>query len=321
MTQSALRRFLFATTLVAALPLMSGAAHAENRYGAWSPPSTGKAANSEALLKDLKALVDEAEKARAADGVFLRDLRDLIARYSAQASTSAQTPTTRLLYDDFADGDLTHNPTWTVQSGEFWVQQGYGLRSKVVEAAAAQDEPQKVSKEQLALSILGAVLQGRNKNGSSTTTTNQTAPAHAATPAVLNAAARISNAFTLSTSLSSWTGTGSFAFGLAQGASGAGYRLVYTPKQTAQSASLHLLRLTSRGETTLTSSMVGDLEDQKTHSLQWTRDKRGQMQVNLDGKKILTARDTTFRDPFDAVTVHNAGADVIVQNIEVTGTN
>ncbi len=321
MTKFTLRRILFATTLMAALPMLPGAAHAENRYGTWSPPTAGPAATTEGLLKDLKALVDEAEKARAADGVFLRDLRDLMARYAGTGSQAPQTK--RLLFDNFADGDITGNPTWTLVSGEFWVQQGYGLRSKLSEVAAAvEPEPQKVSKKQLALSILGAVLQGSNKNATnSTTTTTPAVKAEPAAPAVLSAAARVSNAFALTSSFSSWSGAGNFGYGVSQGASRVGYRLVYTPKQTAHGATLHLQRITSRGESTLDSSSINDLEDQKNHSLEWTRDTRGQMQVNLDGKKILTARDTTFRDPFDAVTLHNTGADVIVQKIEVTGSN
>lgn len=319
MTKSTLRRFLFATTFVAVLPALSGTAHAENRYNAWTPPSAGTAAKTEGLLKELKALVDEAEKARAADGVFLRDLRDLMARYSG---TGAAVPKAmQLLFDDFSDGDITRNPTWTIQSGEFWVQQGYGLRSKMSETAAAQPEPQKVSKEQLALSILGAVLQGRNKNTNDTAQATTTTDAEPAAPAVLSAGARVSNAFALTSSFSSWTETGSFAYGVAQGTSGAGYRVVYSPKQTARAATLQLVRLTSRGESTLDNASITALEDQKNHSLEWMRDKYGQMQVNLDGKKILSSRDTSFRDPFDAVTLHNSGADVIVQKIEVTGSN
>jgi len=316
MTSTVLRRALLTTALIS-LPFVSQA-QTGTRYESWSPPggaSAQAAAGSKNLLKDLKTLVDEAEKARAADRMFLRDLRDLMARYERPW-------TERLLFDDFADGDLTRNPTWTTMSGEYWVEQGYGLRSKAVagSSAATTTGPSngKISKEQMALSILGAVLQGANKNKTNTNTA-PAAPAVKAEPAVLSARARISNAFLLTTSFSSWKGEGSFAYAVTQGTGNSGYRLVYKPKQTARGASLDLVRVTNRGEGTIDSISIDSLEDKKNHSLEWTRTKDGQMAVSIDGKKALSARDASFRDPFDAVAIINNGADVIVKSVEVLG--
>jgi len=299
-----------------ALPPAPFAASAQDsRYQSWSPPGTTTTAagstSTDNLLKDLKTLVDDAEKARAADRMFLRDLRDLMARY--------QRPwTQRLMFDDFIDGDITRNPTGTTVSGKFAVEQGYGLRSKGgAGAPASAAPPGKVSKEELAISILGAVLSGANKN--KTNSAPAATPAVEAKPAVLSTRTRISNSFALSTSMSSWKGEGSFAYAVTQGAGSAGYRVVYTPKQTARGASLELLRVTSRGEGTIDSASITTLEDQKNHSLEWTRAKDGQMIVSLDGKKVLNARDASFRDPFDAVAIINAGADVIVKSVEVLG--
>ena len=312
MLSTSFRRALLATVLISA-PFAASAQ--DSRYQSWSPPggtsTQAGATSADNLLKDLKTLVDDAEKARAADRMFLRDLRDLMARY--------QRPwTQRLMFDDFVDGDITRNPTWTTVSGEFWVEQGYGLRSKGVAGAPASAAPSgKISKEELAISILGAVLSGANKN--KTNTAPAATPAGEAKPAVLSTRARISNTFALTSSFSSWKGEGSFAYAVTQGAGGAGYRLVYNPKQTARGASLELVRVTSRGEGTIDSASITTLEDQKNHSLEWTRAKDGQMIVSLDGKKVLNARDASFRDPFDAVAIINAGADVIVKSVEVLG--
>jgi len=314
MTFTALRRVLLTTVLVA-LPLTAQAQ--TSRYETWAPPGSATASSSvgaENLLKDLKSLVDEAEKARAADRMFLRDLRDLMARYERPW-------TERLLFDDFADGDVTRNPTWTIVAGEYWVEQGYGLRSKAVAGSsgtAAATQNGKITKEQLAISILGAVLQGANKNNTNTNTA-PAAPAVKAEPAVLSSRARISNAFALTANFSSWKGEGSFAYGLTQGTGDSGYRLVYTPKQVARGASLDLVRVTKRGQGTIDSVSIDGLEDKKNHSLEWTRTKDGQMAVSLDGKKVLSARDANFRDPFDAVAIINNGADVIVKSVEVLG--
>ncbi len=312
MTFTTLRRVLLVSAFAAAAIAPLSADAQSGRYSTWAPPGSGQAADASTqnLLKDLKTLVDEAEKARAADRLFLKDLRDLMARYERPWSD-------RVLFDDFMDGDFTKAPTWNLITGEFWVEQGYGLRSKaVVGAAASSGGDGKLSKEELAISILGAVLQGANKNKSQS---QQAQPAPKAEPAVLSAKTRISNAFAITAQFSSWTGEGDYAFAVTQGSGGAGYRVVYAPKQTARGASLELLRVTSRGEGRIDSVSIDGLEDQKVHSLDWTRAKDGRMVVTLDGKQVMRARDTSFRDPFDAVALINAGADVIVKSVEVLG--
>ncbi|MEG3617012.1 hypothetical protein V5T82_00965 [Magnetovibrio sp. PR-2] len=303
----AFHRALLISTLVA-LPLSAEAA--DGRYGAWSPPganSSSPAGNTEDLLKDLKALVDDAEKAKAADRLFLRDLRDLMARYENPWIK-------RALFDDFMDGELAKNPSWKTVSGEFWVERGYGLRSKAVAGSVGSTSSGKMSKEELAISILGAVLQGKNKSSTQT----QTKPTPA-TPAVLSTRATISNAFALNAEFSSWKGEGDFAFAVTQGSGGAGYRLVYTPKQSGRSATVELVRKSSRGEGVINSHSIDALEDQKTHALAWTRDKLGNMTVSVDGKQVMSARDASFRDAFDGAAIINAGADVIVKSVEVLG--
>ena len=129
--------------------------------------------------------------------VFLGDLKALSARYDNPW-------TQRLLFDDFSDGDFQRNPVWSVTSGEFWVEQGYGLRSRVVEAAAGDPsgQQQPLSKEQMVFSVLGAVLQGAANNGGGTVTT--TPAAAPAKPSLMDRLARISNASRGVGDVSSW---------------------------------------------------------------------------------------------------------------------
>jgi len=308
--------------VVTGVLMMAGSASAQtNRYQSWSPPQAAQIREPgvPALLKDLKALVDEAETARAADRVFLQDLRDLMARYQGPNQASNQGPVSqRLLFDDFSDGDLTRNPGWTVVSGEYWVEQGYGLRSRTADPVATQTTTAKVSKEELAISILGAILQG--SNSSKTTPTAEPKPPAPATPdAVLRTRVRMANAFTLTSTFSSWTATGSFAFAVTQGRDLNGYRVIYTPRQGARGATAKLLRTTARGDSTIDTASLNGLEDQKQHSLQWVRGKDGRMTVNLDGKTILRAQDTSFRAAFDGLALINTGADVIVGSIVLEG--
>ena len=76
------------------------------------------------MIERLDGLIDEAERSRAADLGFLRDLRGLAGEYRRM-------PRTLLLSDDFADGDYTRDPRWTVTAGRYWVEQGWGLRSAI----------------------------------------------------------------------------------------------------------------------------------------------------------------------------------------------
>jgi len=85
------------STLVLIASMVLPAAAANSRYG----PIGGD--NGE-MARELRGLIEEAEKARAADPRFLRDLRDLADRYD-------RPPLADVLFDDFSDGDFTHNPT------------------------------------------------------------------------------------------------------------------------------------------------------------------------------------------------------------------
>jgi len=311
------RRLVLLAPVLLALPLAAQAQSqtGDNRYGSWAPPGAvgnGQAAqNMSGLLKELNALIKDAEKSRAANPVFLGDLKALSARYDNPW-------TQRLLFDDFSDGDFQRNPVWSVTSGEFWVEQGYGLRSRVVEAAAgdpaASGQQQPLSKEQMVFSVLGAVLQGAAKNGGGTVTT--TPAAAPAKPSMIESRARISNAFMAVVELSSWKADGAFEVGVTQGLNGAGYRVVYNAGQNPR---LELVRVTARGRGVVDTKSLTALEDQKVHTLTWTRQTDGTMAISMDGTAVLSARDASFRDPFDALQLSSQGADVIVKSVALSG--
>ena len=312
-----IRRSIPAAVLLAlplcVAPLAVSAQTDGNRYGAWTPPDAAQRAGQnqdvQTLIKELDALIHEAEKSRAANPAFLRDLKALSGRYTGRPI--AQGGFERLLFDDFSDGDFQRNPAWSVTSGEFWVEQGYGLRSKVVEAAATGNGSAPLSKEQMAMSILGAVLQGANKNSG-----GAAAPAAPAKASAIETQARISNVFETALEVSSWKADGVFALALNQGLGGAGYRVEYTAGQAPR---LELVRVTSKGRSVIDAKAIAAWEDQKTHRLEWIRAADGSMSVSFDGKAILSARDTSFRDPFDSLEISSLGADVIVKSVDVSG--
>ena len=288
-----------AAVAVAAMPV----AAQEQKYApwgnqGWQAPAADDRADK--LLKELRALIKEARQARAADPRFLKDLRRLVRRYD-------QPRRVRILSDDFADGDYTQNPTWTVTSGRFWVERGYGLRSA---PNLEQPKKKKMSREELATSILGAII---NKNQPSQ---------QAAEPmghAAINVMTPITNAFAGRLELTSWQARGQFEVGpYFTGSKPQGYRLIYTPNATP---SLKLMRLASWGTGVVGSSTTAlTLEDRRVHVIEWTRDRAGQMVVRVDGTEAIRASDREFTGSFDGLVLLNQGGDVVIKSVTIDGT-
>ena len=93
--------------LIASLPF-TALAQNKPRYGPWKSDQD----QVQTLSEELRRLVDEAARARAADPRFLDDLRALADKYG--------NPRPHLLVqEDFTDRDFTANPAWTVASGQF----------------------------------------------------------------------------------------------------------------------------------------------------------------------------------------------------------
>ncbi len=311
-----------------ALIALSGAtpAQAQQRYRQWGNPD-GAAAAGKSRTQDfvdrLKRMIIDAEKSRAADPRFLRDLRDLARGFDRPWRR-------RLFSDDFLDGDFTANPAWTVTAGRYWVEKGWGLRSAIEPGQAAAPSGDTGGKrlrgKDAAIAILGAVLNQATGNRG-----GEPAPARSAAPAVaaIQAPARITNAFAIEFELSSWRDngngrdrrdrrqTGKLEIGPYQGnAGGAGYRLAYRP-----GGNFELLRVSPRGTGIIDAAAAAALEDKKPHAIEWTRRADGVMTVTLDGKQILSATDRGIRQGFDGIAITNRGGDYIVKRITVYGVN
>jgi hypothetical protein len=299
----------FAATIFALLLLAAPALAQSSRY---APMGDDKL---QQFTDELSTLIDEAEKARAADYRFLRDLRDLVRRYD-------QPWRVELLHDDFRDGDYTANPEWMVKAGDFTVDWRNGLQSRIEKPAAeqpAQQPPRETKKKDVAKALLGALLQEALKDDS-----NDQQPATEPAPASpghgqIYVAKTITNAFAIRLEITSTEGWGQLAMGPYQGAEqNAGYSLAYNPGATP---SLELLRISGRGTSTLDSNPAAlTLEDGATHTIEWTRDTEGAMAVSVDGETLLRVTDRGFRDPFDGFTLVNFGGDYTLREITISGT-
>jgi len=313
-----IRPFLITSFFCGAMALSFNAQAEQDRqhYGAWNDPNAPQAPSERSqslkqMTKELKALVKKAEQDRAANPRFIQDLKSLADRYENPWQMN-------VLSDDFRDGDYIHNPRWSVTSGKYWVEQGYGLRNEITTPSTdkkAQAKPQKLSKEALAFSILGAVLKGNKAN------LNQPPPAQSVSkPAMILTRVQIPNRFKATWALSSWRAQGRFEIGLVQGTGGSGYRLSYTPGINGGQSQLELLKVSIRGQSVIDVVQIPSLEDKRVHKLTWSRTSGGRMKVLIDEKKMLSSRDKSFQDAFNSLQMISDGTDVIVRSVSILGT-
>lgn len=287
---------------VVALGIAAGPALAQDSTTRYQPWQGYNSENMQDLIGDLEDLIDQAEKDRAADPEFLKDLRAALLQYSAPAAAKY----VALLFDDFRDGNYTQKPTWTVTSGAFKVDNKgsfTGLRSTIYPPGTT---PGQNNSGNPALDILGAIL-------------NQPAqPTSTAKYAAIYTPVKVSNEFRIKFDFTSTERFGRMDFGVYQGAGGSNaYRIAYLPNQKD---SLRLLRLTSQGvwvigayKTTLS------LENNRRHLLEWTRDKNGVMSVVLDGKEVIRATDKNITKPFDGFLHLNAGGSYYIRAVSIEG--
>ena len=286
----------------------SSAQSTSNKYQTWENPDQPTSQGSsdprvQELLDELTALVDEADRARAADPRFLEDLRDLIRGYDWPWRVE-------ILNEDFSDGRVASSPKWNIVTGDFRAEHGIGLRS-VIQAQSKAQKQSSGNQDDLAAQLLNQLLKQATQNqDSQTQTAPQSALIHVATP--------ISNAFAVDTAISAKQANGHYEIDIYQREPrAAGYRLAYSP---GARPALELLRVGSRGTAVIDAfhdPIV--LDDDTPHTLQWTRDDQGEMVVSFDGTEVIRATDRSFRDSFDGPAFSNHGGDFSVRHVKVAG--
>jgi len=289
---------LFAVCIIAACLLPAPLGAQNTRYSTWSNPSASgtPGVTLDEFIEKLNTLIDEAEKAKAADPVFLQDLRNL--------ANGSKTPWNTVVLDDsFADGNFTANPVWEVLSGAYFIETGWGLRNKLITAQQTQQSSGSGG-DDLAKAILGQIL--KRAAGTQGTTSGPTQN-------LIVTRAQISNAFSLDMEISSWQPDGQFEVGVFQGQNAnTGYRLLYNSGKGVQ---IH--RVGSSGSSVVATSDALTLEDKAFHQVTWTRGADGTMRVHVDGTEVLATSDRAFSDAFDGVRISDTGGDFIVKRITV----
>jgi len=337
-------RRLLVPVLLASVLAVPAAADEDSRYSEWRPEGAEAEGGSalEALARELEALIDEAESARAADPRFLQDLRDRIAAHLADA-----TPREVLIRDDFSDGDYTDDPPWDVVSGDFSVDRRLGLRTTIALSGAdtktirlsldalldkeiilgTKDELIDDAEELFDKSkdAVGDLLSGEKKlgdllGGGDDDDEVKEDTGEGPEPAEIVLEADIPNAFALELEMMSGVAhrDAQFEIDLFQGRGGsAGYRLSYL---AGSDPGLLLSRFGRRG-----AEVLGEhddalsLEDGKSHMLALVRESDGTMMVTVDGTELIRVKSSALEDPFDGLSLINGGGDYAVRSIAIYG--
>lgn len=302
-----------------ALLLFAGisAGHAQDGdYGDW----TNRDQNTvDAMVEDLKVLIEKAERANAAHPRFLKDLQELVDRYDNPWPLA-------LVREDFGDGEYHRDPAWRVMRGEFFIDWSGGLRTEVgtsTKVVAKQSgAKKKVTGKDVAAAIIGGLLgfPGQEKPAPKD-------PDEKRDFAEILLPGAVPDAFALTATVTA-TGAGDGAgdgdnsewggldFGLYQGSGRANsYRLSYTP---ATGFALVRIRgqdaaLIARGEEPVT------LADGRDHVIEWRRAPGGLFSVSLDGRALFSVRDTGIEGGFSGFQLVNRGGAFILRSLEIDG--
>ena len=331
-----LRRLLVPALLASAMA-MPALADDGSRYSEWQPEAAEATSSPalDALARELEALIDEAENARAAHPRFLQDLRDIIDAHIADAR-----PRTALIRDDFSDGDYTDDPRWEVVSGDFSIDRRLGLRT-TIPLSGADAETMRLNLDTIRdkgdeLLEKGEALLDKSKDtvegllsgektlddlwgGGDDDEKEDTGPA-GPEPAEIVLEADIPNAFALELELMSGIAhrDARFEIDLFQGRGGAsGYRLSYLP---GDDPGLQLSRFGRRS-----AEVIGEsdgelaLEDGRSHTVALARQGNGTMTVSVDGSEHIRVKSSALGDPFGGLSLINSGGDYAIRSVAVYG--
>lgn len=266
------------------------------------------------LVNELRQELDRGERDRLADPWFLHDLRGILERYDRPWRNL-------ILSDDFSGQGPGPDAPWQVTAGEFLIDWRHGLRSVIKPRPPAQ--VQETTQEEAVSALIGTLLRQAIEEP---TGEKEAAPAEATYAAVI-APVSISNAFAIDIEISSrpvdQVGEARLEFRSYQGAEGsAGYRLALITAAQTSTPSIELLRVSPRGTTSAIEfyDQPIQLQDEKIHSVSWTRDRNGLMVIQLDGQELIRTTDRGFRDPFDGLAVVNSGGDFALRSMTINGT-
>ena len=272
----------------------------------WSHSAAGQGGVSKEhkqLLNELTSLLKQGRQKRAAQSWFLDDLAGLINQSQTDWSVL-------VLKDNFADGDYTFAPEWSVRSGSFEVNRN-GLFSRMT-SQPEQKQAAQPGNQNISTALLGAILdhaaRGRNQGQS-----EPQPEAESNTPGSgrIITSKPIPNIFAMKVSLSLHSGEGRIEFG-PYSSSNQGYQLLISPEQNR----VELLRIDSRSSAVI-ESISQTISLNKAHTFEWLRDKDGNSIVAMDGKELFQVKDKRYSQGFSGFMLNNFASAMTLHDIQI----
>lgn len=199
--------------------------------------------------------------------------------------------------DDFSDGDYTHNPAWTINSGDFTVRKG-GLNSSMTPAVEGPEEMGRRMLGDLLGKQLGFELPGQ-----------AAAVASAYLPTSIPPAFRITMVLSGSAESFSHIDVGPYR----GQALNSGYRLIHRANQQQP---LQLVSVGPNGESVIASTSAR-LDSGAPQRLVWLRESNGRMLVTRNGEVLIDVVDPAPGGAFDGFSLINVGGDWTLQELSV----
>lgn len=267
------------------------------------PGETGGTDNTQKMVESLKSLTVKIERQRVSRRWITDRLLVLIDQYDWPWQNL-------LISDGFHDGDYTYNPTWTVATGRFQVIPNIGLKSSVTRTE--RQVSKKESADDLASLLFKTLLKPDSQKSPERRRIDKIRPAE------IYIDQPITNSFAVRMVFKSYTGNGRLEFGPFQGPRRkSAYRVAYLPQRRN---GIRLVRHTRYG-----SSVIDlyrrqiNLEDGRPHTIEWLRDKRGEMIVSLDGKELFRSLDRSLSTGFDGFSIINRKGEYDILSVTVYG--
>ncbi|MFD2205091.1 peptidoglycan-binding protein [Kiloniella antarctica] len=213
---------------------------------------------------------------------------------------------TRVLYDNFRDGDYTLNPRWVVESGSFSVGNRDYLYTSVPVPRIKPSNKKKSDTEEI-VGIFSDIFAKATQEDEEQDDYTGYAEIYNASP--------ISNSFSARVNVNGLLANGRLIFGVYQGTSRInGYKVAYN---TGSNSSIQLLRTSFDGQSVIGSMALSQELTGEIHNVELRRNGEGVIEVVLDDNILFTVTDTKLTGEFDGFVMGNHGGDFRIIELEV----